>query len=997
MPSNLQEIDNLVTKINENFQDERTRDAFFYYYLQSIHDSEFHIQDYDLKKNLASRLESSLVKQYHINSWTNKLAKLFGYKTQFLIQQKLCQKNIIYDNYSPYDQKINLKLKALAHNAAVNFNTSSATVEQILAAKGAFTELLNFKFSNQKDENDLIKEFSELDKKTYITIYYKLLWLIKPQSAHPKLEELCESNLQQLMTFLLDAQDLYYHELNGVSLLKYIQNHFFNSITPTDDNYHLALEKFSKFLVEIFLQLQNSPIPHYSPTKKAAVLNHYKTLVNQFSDYYQLPYRIQKIDTNSDTGKQLTTQEILIHHCNTLIRQLNTHFNDHQHAQDYSNMDEIDLKRLEKKLVTRLNTYYQALKVAQQCATILTVLEDIKPSSRTDNSQDLVTLYSQECQKILKNTAHHPEKRLQAFQQMRTTISKHINMLTETSSAQELNLLAWRLLSIYPYAPQNRYSHKQKFEQECRQIDEMLPRIQNKEKIVADFRRLVVTINKHILEKHLELNPQIVETSANQNFIFGYEQRSNSYAAKKARRTDKSIIFHHSWPLVFALAFFQAAIAGGGIIEYLSPYLALSVALGVGTAGFIFSYFSNAQLVSLPLYRLLVDVFIDNRVSRANSTVAKAFFKAALVLCLGTGLTMAIVALSFSIGLFANPSITLLLGLATIDIIPTTLGFGALMFKTFESTIYSIIYCMQDLTWKRLKFISENAYEQFQKATLEDKGVLILTWLLTPIVIVAALSLTIFATAGMIGAWYFKVSTFLSHYLNFTPWASALASLILVGSCATPIRGFFNTSNILWMGFFVSELISRYCIVKPLLLPFNIAHYLRQNSDILGSSMIHPWTHVWKNIKADPLLYWYRLEYRMMRSFSVTGWLSLTWTCVIFNAIGTGMAAVAGGLRIRNMTGLDLDTSKKISIASNTSLSLGANGRSLISRMQQTPSTTHLMPLASILNHKSDLPATTLHQKTQTSLAHFNFFKPDKTSRDNATIESTQIRELRII
>ena len=94
MPSNLQEMNNLLTEIKNSFNDQKTRDAFLYYYLQSTEDPNFHIQDPDLKKELVHKLESSLVDQYHINSWTNTLAKLFGYKNHFLIAQKLCQKNM---------------------------------------------------------------------------------------------------------------------------------------------------------------------------------------------------------------------------------------------------------------------------------------------------------------------------------------------------------------------------------------------------------------------------------------------------------------------------------------------------------------------------------------------------------------------------------------------------------------------------------------------------------------------------------------------------------------------------------------------------------------------------------------------------------------------------------------------------------------------------------------------------------------------------------------
>lgn len=982
-------IQQFVTKINSvDFNDDSLNLAFKYYCLKWVDDPNHFVEERQQKNKLILKLESDLTQAVKADSWTHTLARFAFYSQRFLLEQALRREKIIYDDTSPFDKSINNKLTRLAGRIA-NDSDSSNQAE----AMQLFTDIAK-NFTVPKDKaKDLIAEHDKLAQKTYSAIRSQLCHLINPKdSENVKSPGMNNPRIVNLLTFLLDLQDSSHQEFDGFDLLANIRGRFFSSEITEEPNYHQKLEQFSKLLIDIFFQFETSPTGPYQDFEKLALLEYYKRLVNQFSDQYNLPYRIKKIK-HTAKGKKYTEKHLIIKNCERLFGQLHAdNINDtsisEPSADEYINLSLVSLKKLDAKLADCVNTYHQAATIAQQCVNILGALEGFSPYNELQQQPDFITTYAAKAKQITDETTNNAKARLEKFAALHTEIFNQLLQTTKHLSTDKLITLTDNLFAIYPYVPRKYYSHYHTYyAQYIRLRNELTAKnidTKTKELLNEKLSKLVEKICRRIAKKHIETRPKtyVNFTPDGRKFEFDYETRHHSYAQKKARRTDKATIFAWSWPLRITLAAFQAAVSFGGTVEFFSPLVAGWIAMTVGFMGFIFSYISNDQLVYNPLYRLLIDAFLDNSISKAESTLARNLFKIIFLLCIGTGLTMAIVALSFSLSLFTQPTIALLIALAALDVIPTTLGFGALMFKTFEDFILSIVNFFKALTPENCKFLLANTYNRLSAANTEDRAVLILTGILTPLIIASAIGLTAFTTIGMIGAWYIKVSAFFVEHLGFSTWASSAAAFVLAGVCSMPIRSVFNIKNVMWMGFFSAEFVGRYGIVKPLLAPFKAAKHLQEHSDTIIDASIYHLCHSWAEVRDDPHLYAYRKWYRFKRTLDVTSWFALIWSCVAFNGLATGMAASKGGAAIRDMTGLGMKAATATSVASNASLSLGANSKSMLNKMKMTPGSSNDMPIEEIVTEDNPVASYDRNKfrppmpKAIKQLKTFGLFKP---------------------
>lgn len=959
--------------------------AFKYYYLKYFEHAGTFDHDLPLKNKLTQKVESDLTQALTVDSWTLTLARLIGrYDQRFLIEQAMRRENIIFDSTSEFDQVFNKKLMNLAGKIACGTGKPQSE------AKELFESLLKNSSAKEDQAQDLLAEHAVLHKKTYAAFRSKISVLIDPKNPNnKKAPGMDDPLIAELLTFLLDLQDSSRQEFDGFDLLAEIKNTCFSlDIDDTNVDSIKSLEVFSKLLIDLFFQFENSPTGPYQNFEKLALLEYYKRLVNKVSDQYDFPYRITKIKMQ---GKdKFTEKDIIIKNCLRHYEQLHAeNIDDTSIPQPtmthFKKMSLIELKKLDTKLAHTLDTYHQVAVIAEQISDILSTLEWLRPVHENQTPDYFIPAYSKKSNKVITDTKGDATARLTQIDLLHSSLFNDVAKKIEVLNRNQLISLAQKLLAVYPYVPKRRYSHSMKF---AEQLESLRTNNQNPEKNLKDLRKLVQTMSNRIQQKHVDerLKHFVNTVPSGRKFEFGYETRNHSHAKKKARRIDKSIIYRYAWPIRLALAGFQAAVSYGGAVEFFAPMVAMWIAMTIGGVGFVLSWISNDQLVYQPLYRLLIDIFLDNKLSKAENPTARNIFKIAFLLCIGTGLTMAIVALSFSLSLFLEPVMAIFITLALLDVLPTTLGFGALMFKTFEDFVLSIVNFFKALTWEYCKYLVKDMYNKLSAASVEERMMLILTGVLTPLIIAAAIGFTAMTTIGMIGAWYVKVSAFFIEHLGFTPWASSAATFLLVGVCSAPIRSIFNIKNIMWMGFFGAELLGRYCIVRPILFPFNVAHHLYHHSDTLFASMKYRFNNFFNDYKNDPHLYRYRAKYRFSRTLNVSSWFAVIWGCVAFNGVMTGMAAGKGGQAVSNATGLDPLTGAKVSMIANGTLSLGSNGGNIYYKTKATAGPGSEMVLEdtddeNILYVKKKSPSKSqkdiLHlPKKIAALDKFGMFKP---------------------
>ena len=949
--------------------------ALKYYYLKNLY-SEEEITLCDTAHAYKKHLEQSLFKSLNISRWKIYLVQMAGYSKQFLLEQSLSKKNIIFNNYSPYDYVINQKLTSLAKEIVENGSCNS---------KNIFYKILsNYELEPTSEISaELVNIHKTQKHENYRLIRYRLSALINPKSVEFEKKLPADPKLDKLLRFLLDFQDSTHLEFSGFDLLSYIKSRYFQE--SADANPDLKnIDHFSKFLIDIFHQFEQEPTKIFDQKRKDARLKYLKTAINQCSDLYHWPYRIEKL--------KLTEKNVLVNSCEQMFKRLRANKLIDCSIDKPANLENLRLSQLrflEQKLADQLDYYQQINTVNQQMVSILKHLKGLRPPYAAQTDGDYPSIYMQKFDEILlkikkthqfKHTKRDAKDKTQYTKDLYHQISKlHEELLFDIKgyakhcNNSELIELANKLFFAYPYVSQNTYSYKQRFSKTLYELQAPIENqnelLKNKEKLC----RLISDMCDRIRALHEQNRPkyQINTTPIGRNYRYVYKTRKHSYSSKKARRKDKEIVKTFSWPIRIPLALFQALVNFGGMFLFTANFVTPGLAFGIGSVFFVFSYISNDQLVANPLYRRMIDIFVDNQISHAESTTSKLIINFVAFLCLGTGLTMSLVALGFSLNLFANPGMLLLIFLAGLDVLPTTLGFGALMLKTFESVLFSIGEIFSDffaliksyvnaitLTnfipkfWQivvspivdNIAFKLNNQIRMLKRSSLEDNLVALMTTLLTPFIFVTTTIFTVLTTVGMIGAWYKKVAEFLTHFLKLTPWVAELVSLNLTAT-AVPPRSVFNFKNMTWGGFFIAEVACRYLVVKPILAPFKIASFVYHNYGILLDSIWHKMTYQWQALKKDPYLSLYHLSYRLKRSISLKSHHALIVSAVGINCMATGTAAAGGGEAIQSMTGLNLNYATLLSIAVNTSLSGTTNYGAVQNIIDTTPAASNDMPL----------------------------------------------------